>query len=176
MQAFQLGIDNGVMFFHFPPLSALDLVRFWGRVSVATGFECSPHVLFFLFLPPCLCGPSLSSWSKVLMTFSLCSSGRCEWKSKYSSVFRFSVHLNVEASIFFAVYCTVQEGQTVSSDIFPHELDVIVHSNYLFCKGFHLLDFNRDIVNIPESVARSSFYEVNWGSALHFFHVEVCHH
>ena len=31
---------------------------------------------------------------------------------------RFSVHLKVEASVLFSVYCTVQEGQTVSSDIF----------------------------------------------------------
>ena len=38
---------------------------------------------------------------------------------------RFSVHLNVEASVFFIVYSTVSEEQTVSSDIFPCEHDVI---------------------------------------------------
>ena len=36
----------------------------------------------------------------------------------------FSVHLNVEDSDLFSVYYTVQAGQTVSSDIFLHELVV----------------------------------------------------
>ena len=55
-------------------------------------------------------------------------------------VCRFSVHFNVEASVFFSVHCTVQEGQTVSSDIFPHELDVIVHSIHtqLFRAGWRV--------------------------------------
>ena len=46
---------------------------------------------------------------------------------------RFSVHLNVEASVFFSVHCTVQEGQTVSFDISPCELDVIVQSINTVC-------------------------------------------
>ena len=32
--------------------------------------------------------------------------------------------------------CSVQEGQTASSDIFLCELDVIVHSINMFCEGF----------------------------------------
>ena len=48
-----------------------------------------------------------------------------------------SVQLSVEASDFFNVYCTVQEGKTVSSDIVPPEHDVIVHSIYRICVGFH---------------------------------------
>ena len=39
-------------------------------------------------------------------------------------VCKFSVHFNVEASVFFSVYYTVQEGQTVSSDIILHDLDI----------------------------------------------------
>ena len=57
--------------------------------------------------------------------------------SKYLSVYGFSVHLNIEASVFYSVYSTVQEWQTMtSSDIFLSEIDVTVHSMYMFY-GFY---------------------------------------
>ena len=87
-----------------------------------------------------------------------------------SCVCRFSVHVNVDAFIFFSVYCTVQEAQTVSSDISPCELNFIVHSNYMFCEGFNFpcSDFHQGVV--PSS------HEGNEGSVLDFFHVEVGHY
>ena len=79
-----------------------------------------------------------------------------------------SVHLDVEASVFSNVYCTVQEGHTVSCDIFTCDLHVSVHSIYMFCEGFHIpcSDFNPGVNRILESVARSSFCEDKQAFAL----------
>ena len=85
------------------------------------------------------------------------------------------LYLSVEASVFFNVYCTVQEGHTVSSDIFQLKLDVIVNSIYMFCEGVHFpcSNFDPGVVYMPEPVARSISCEVYQGSALNFVHVEV---
>ena len=66
-------------------------------------------------------------------------------------VCRTSVQLSVQASVF-NVYYTVQEGQTVSSDIFLHELDIIVHSIYMFCEGFNFpwSDFDPGVIHISK--------------------------
>ena len=97
-------------------LSALDLFELWkGPVWVATGLKWSPDVLLFFPLPLCHFGHE----QQVL-----------------TCVCRFSVHLNIEASVFFSVYCTVQEGQTVSSYISLFEPDVIIYSIYMFWEDF----------------------------------------
>ena len=78
------------------------------------------------------------------------------------------MHLHVEAYV---------EGQAVSSDIFLRELDVIVHSIYIFCEGFHFpcSDVDPGFIHISEPVAGTSSFEGNQGSALSFLHVEVGH-
>ena len=60
--------------------------------------------------------------------------------------------------VLSSAYCTVQEGQTVSSDIFPCELDVIIHNIHMLCEGFDssCSDFDPGVIHIPEPVARSS--------------------
>ena len=84
----------------------------------------------------------------------------------------------VEFSVFFNMYSTVQEGQAVSSDIFPCELDVTVQSIYMFCEGFYFpcSDLDPGVVHIPEPVVKSSSWYGNQGSALNFFHVEIGHY
>ena len=80
-----------------------------GPVWVTTGCKCSPDVLLFLLLPLFLCGCGLS-----LMVY--CSDDPqlvLQWVMRVEeqvllSVCWFSVHLSVEASVFFNVYCTVQ--------------------------------------------------------------------
>ena len=124
-------------------------------------------------------------WFKVLMTLSLCSCGWWELNSKYWSVC-VGTHCTPQWWGFFSVYCTVQEGQTVSSDIVPCEPDVIVHSIYIFCvhsiymfcEGLHFpcLDFDPGVFHITEPLARSRSCEGNQGFSLNVFHIEVGHY
>ena len=112
-------------------------------------------------------------WSTCFFSFPSDSVGTdsAQWfRVKYWSVCRSPAHLSVEASVF-SVYCSVQEGQTVTSKIFLCELDVIVHSVYMFCVGFHspCSDVDPGDVHTPEPVAWSSSCEGNQGSALNFF-------
>ena len=65
-------------------------------------------------------------------------------------VCRIAVHLSVQASVFFTVYYTVQEGQTVS--------------------------FDPGVIHIPENGARSTYCEGDQGSALNLFYVEAGHY
>ena len=117
--------ERMMMFLHFPvfsSLSALDLLRGFdkGPVRVTRELTCSPDVLLLHFLSLCL------RWHPQLVL---------QWvmiveQQVLICVCRFSVHLSVEACVF-----TVQEGQTVSSDIFPGEIDVIVYSLSRFSEG-----------------------------------------
>lgn len=90
----------------------------------------------------------------------------------------FPVHADVEASVFFNVHRTIQEGQTVASDILSGEIDIIVHSIDVVCEGFNLLclDFDPGVINIPEPVAWRCSSERVQSSALYFFHIEVSHY
>ena len=87
-------------------------------------------------------------------------------KVKSTYVRRFSVHLSVEASVVISVYWTVQEGQTVSSDIFLSELDFPVHSIYvLILTQVSSTDLIQWLGAVPVKVI----------SALNLFHVEGDH-
>ena len=85
-------------------LEVLTEVQFgWPQVwSAPLNCFCSFSFLFFSV------GTVSARWFGVLMTPSLCSGGRWQSNSKYWPVcVRFSVHLTVEAAVFFSVYCTV---------------------------------------------------------------------
>ena len=90
----------------------------------------------------------------------------------------FPIHGDVEASVFFNVHGTIQESQAVALDILSGEFDVFVHRIDMVCEGFNLLclDFDPGVVNIPEPVAWRCSSERVQGSALYFFHIEVCHY
>lgn len=82
-----------------------------------------PCWILFVFLPLCPCGHGLSptvysSDNPQLML---------QWMVRVKEqilicVCRLSVYLNVEASIIFNEPCTIQEGQTISTDILLREL------------------------------------------------------
>ena len=112
--------DDVVTFFRLLPSVRSGSFRGFDNdpVWVTTGFKCSPNVPLFILRPFCLCGHGVS-------------------QSVLICACRFSAHLSVEASVFFNVYFKVQEGQTVHSDIFLCELDVLVHGIYMFCEGLH---------------------------------------
>lgn len=76
------------------------------------------------------------------------------------------------------MYCTIQEGQTSSTNIFSCELDVTVHSIDMICEGFHFLYFNFDpgVIYVPEPAAGSSSCEGAQSSASSSpLHVEIGH-
>lgn len=61
-----------------------------------------------------------------------------------SGVREFPVYSKVEAPVLFIVEGTVEEGQTVASDILLYEFDVAVDQVHVFCEGLHYLAFNCD--------------------------------
>ena len=134
-----------------------------GPIWVATGFKCSPDVFLFLLLPLWLSGHGLRWWFEVPPLV-------LPWVMRVRTVlvcvYRFSVHLIVEASFLFSVYCSVQEGQTVSFYCPEHSCVMWRLSVPLlwFWPRFHP---NTWTSGLEQFLLRLS--------ALNFFHVEVGH-
>lgn len=63
----------------------------------------------------------------------------------------FAVYFNFEVSFVSSVYRSIQESQTVSSNIFLYKLDVAVHSIDAVCEDLHFLcfDFDPGVSHIP---------------------------